>query len=244
MTPGASCTVILKPLTKAGEPQQPPQPASLGLEDRKSSASLTKKATTSNRKLLPFLPFRASISFFVLKSIPCLQPNPSPPLLPRAQMHPQPLAHLPLCFLSNQEWGGGGGQDAQADRPLWAPMVEELRAQETPATKSKAPPLTKGHFSRWLSPLGLGLPATTKPSLAPQMGPTVYKTPIIKPTLAQPEPTVSILFPCPRLRRSSTRLGRGNKSPLEESFFGSLAGLLRAFKTNPLPLNLAWRGTH
>lgn len=101
---------------KAGEPSQLPQPASSGLGDRKSSASLTKKATTSNRKLLPFLSFRASISFFVLKSIPCLQPSPSPPVRPGAQRHPQPsvVSHFVFCPTRNGR-GGGGRMPRQAD---------------------------------------------------------------------------------------------------------------------------------
>lgn len=102
---------------KAGESSQLPQPASSGLGDRKSSASLTKKVTTSNRKLLPFLSFRASISFFVLKSIPCLQPSPSPPLQPQAQRYPQQhhshhdVSHFVSCPTRN----GGEGMPGQAD---------------------------------------------------------------------------------------------------------------------------------
>lgn len=42
-----------------------PQPASSGLGGQKRLRLSHKKATTSNRKLLPFLSFGASISFFV-----------------------------------------------------------------------------------------------------------------------------------------------------------------------------------
>lgn len=91
--------VVWEPHVCLMHPEWPwPAQASAGHEARESSSF--QKATPETGSCFLSFPFWASISFFVLKSIPRLQPSPSPALSsPRLKTHPQTSAFLLDCFL-------------------------------------------------------------------------------------------------------------------------------------------------